>query len=680
MHDTKHITPTSIRETTLEILRSGPQHNQLLSPLTPYIALGGAAVPQTIHIPYEQRQLLTRLARLRYTQGECDISAEQRESELRELGETVGNLLGEVPSLQTALDSAVLNDVPLLHLRLAISALELSMVPFEAAIAPRNFPYAGTPLLLRTPTVITREVRRNQPLAVNWTRRPRILFAYATPLGQQEVPAIQHLKALRRAIDPYVTINDKADARLDDEQRGVRAQITVLPDASLNAIAEACSQNEYTHVHILAHGQRYDEAGQHRYGLALRSADNSLDTDIVSGARLTSALRGTRLDGAHIPLPTLVSLATCDSGAVGSVLAPGGSIAHELHEGGIPWVIASQFPLWMRASTIAVEALYDGILSGTDPRQVLHKLRHRLHTEASDTHDWASIVAYATVPWDFDAQIERFFNIQIRRRLEVRFARLDELTGINKKPTKSILTTPLNNTNDDINQNNITPLVEYIRAEHKTWIKRVDLRKSAASADYAEALGMNAASEKRIGIAFSLLAQQAQATAKEDLTTKASEAYAISRKAYRRAIEIQPSNHWVITQFLSMAAISLQPSESDTEYLNNLRSKYHSWWTAARQITQWDINRGLKGQERAWAYGTLAELELLASVYNTNTTDTTKSVTEACQEILRSVDADDFAVLSTRRQFQRYRDIWSNNHFSWMKSADAAIEALTIED
>src|SRR5262245_6449061 len=120
-----------IRIAKLELLRNGPQHNQLLSPLTPYIALSGPGAPQTVHLPYEHLQRLTRLARLRDEQGGVTISTEQRESELRELGEAIGRVLGAIPGLQTALDGAARDGRTLTHVRLAVSALELAMVPFE---------------------------------------------------------------------------------------------------------------------------------------------------------------------------------------------------------------------------------------------------------------------------------------------------------------------------------------------------------------------------------------------------------------------------------------------------------------------------------------------------------------------------------------------------------------------
>lgn len=650
--------PAAIRTVKLELLRSGPAHNQLLSPLTPYIALCGPSAPQTVTMPYEHRQLLTKLARLRYQQGDHEIEAAQREAELRELGEAVGRLLGAVPGLQTALDGGARDGSALVHLRIALSALELGMVPFEAAISPDNFPGSGAPLLLRTPTVITREVRRSQPIEVQWSRPPRILFAFATPPGLRPVPAQAHLNALRRAIEPYVPLHDQPEQRLP----GVRALLTVLPEASLKALAEACRTADYTHVHLLAHGAPFEEAGHRRYGVALCGEGG--DVDIVDGERLAIALRGAGQQGALKAPPTLVSLATCDSGAIDSVLAPGGSIAHALHEAGIPWVVASQFPLWMSASTIAVEALYGGLLAGSDPRCVLYDLRQRLRTEVPQTHDWASIVAYAVSPWDFERQIDAFFDRQLRARLNVKFARMDALAACE----------PLS----PVQAAEFDQLAAQIRAEHVAWIARAARQGEAATPAHAEALGMSGASEKRIAIACTLrqmAAQQAGDAARAAAAlAQATHAYEAAREAYRQAVRTEPTNHWAITQFLSIVATpALMP---DAAAQKQVQADFGAWWGAARQIADWQLI-GASGTARAWALGTLAELELLASVYQGRSfraAAARKRLEDLCGQIVQAAGPASFPVGSTRRQFQRYSQAWA--HARWAGLAKAAVAAL----
>src|SRR5205814_937611 len=75
-----------VRHVTLELLRPGLAHNQLLSPLTPYLALCGSDGPVTVKIPFEHRQLLCRLARLRYAIHDREVAAQQREAEVRAMG------------------------------------------------------------------------------------------------------------------------------------------------------------------------------------------------------------------------------------------------------------------------------------------------------------------------------------------------------------------------------------------------------------------------------------------------------------------------------------------------------------------------------------------------------------------------------------------------------------------
>ena len=57
---------SAIRSIAVELLRHGPPHNQLLSPLTRYLAVCGDHEPVTVTVPHEHRDWLQRLASLRY--------------------------------------------------------------------------------------------------------------------------------------------------------------------------------------------------------------------------------------------------------------------------------------------------------------------------------------------------------------------------------------------------------------------------------------------------------------------------------------------------------------------------------------------------------------------------------------------------------------------------------------
>jgi hypothetical protein len=648
---------TEIRSIKLEIVRPGPAHNQLLSPLTPYLILCGAEGPITVNFPFEQRQLLSRLERLRYAAEETSIAQSQREAELRDFGELIGKILGEVPGLLAELGG--MQHESLIHLRLSLSAFELGLIPFEAAISPDGFPGSGSPLLLqsKTPISLTREVRRGRPLPIEWNRPPRILFVFASPPGMRPVPCENHLSALRRAVDPWVSIKDDENDKLTE----VKKLLTVLPQATLEQIRQACADTEFTHVHILAHGAPHEEEGDRKFGLALCSDADPNQVDIVNGERLAIALSTDRATTRAVRWrPTIVTLATCDSANVNSVIAPAGSIAHELHAAGIPWVFASQFPLWMKASTIYTDVLYKRLLQGADPRCVLHEVRQRLRTSCPETHDWASIVAYATVPKNFEKQVAEFRDKHTNSKIEIKFARIDDLirhvTDCRDRDraveNKAI-------------EEEIEMLCKAIRRDLLEW--REDASSTLTPKESAIRSGLSGAAEKRIGIAYDLLRKIDR--------EESSHAYQNSINFYREAVRLDSSNHWVITQYLSLLAIvSLELKDKTTT-----SSEYRDWWNGVRETGRRQLQFETD-KSRVWICGTLAELELLGSVYagdEFNESDAIGKIEYFCRELLESCVDDRFPIQSTERQFRRYIEIWKSP--KWEACAKAAINTLSRE-
>ncbi len=646
-----------INKVKVELLRPGPAHNQLLSPLTPYIALCGEDGPVTVNIPFEHQQLLMRLGRLRYKTTIDPAKDDQRQSEIWDIGNAIGNVLAQIPALLSELGRAGCVSGSLVHLNLVISALELGMIPFEAAIAIDGFPGSGSPLFLqmRSPVTITREIRRGNPIGMKWDRKPRILFAYAAP-GGLYVPAQAHLQALREAIEPWVKIKDE-DA-VAERLAEVKKLLTVLPDASIEKIRKECGANEYSHVHILAHGDTFLNAGVQRYGVALCNEIDSSQKDVADGERLAIALTSRDSSGSTRYRPTVVTLATCDSGNIENVLTPGGSIAHELNAAGIPWVIASQFPLWMKASAIAAEVLYTGLLNGNDPRWVLYDLRQRLRTDSPGTHDWASIVTYATVPPDFETQVNVFRDRQTRGKINIKFDRIDELTGVNGE-----LANLQNNRLTEKQKIEIDALCISIRADLKKW--RDEFRKISTPKEKAERLGVSAASEKRIGIAYGLLG----------IKNKSLEAYTFSKDIYLEAMETEPNNYWVMTQYLSMLAIL---NFLDTSKRIDLVKEYGWSWIAARQIAQWDSLHAT-GEAKVYALATLAELYLLAPNFTVipklKLKENKAEFIRCCKEMRELIEPGSFAKFSTKRQFNRYKTYWSNT--VWDDLAQEAVKILS---
>lgn len=387
---------------TLELLRGGPPHNQLVSPITEYLALCGGAAPHTLRLPFEHGDLTNRLHVLRYGLGNGRDQEVLRQSEISRLARELGGLLGSIPAFGAEISSLELPlDGGVVHFRLVLAGNELGLVPWEIAHVPVGLPGAGLPMLLqpRVPVSMTREVRGSSRRRFQWDRVPRILFATADDRDFPANTVEAHLLALRRALEPW--------AYPDRAWQPMSYPIDIIELASVEKIRQRCLDQDYTHVHILAHGAPIDAQNDVRFGLRLHANDNPGKRIVATGEQLAHAVLPSRSrKGASDPV--LVSLATCDSANQTAVITPGGSIAHQLHHMGVPWVVASQFPLTVLGSVVLVEDLYNELLQGTDPRIALHRIRQHLATQFGDRHDWATLVAYASFPTDFDVQVGAF--------------------------------------------------------------------------------------------------------------------------------------------------------------------------------------------------------------------------------------------------------------------------------
>ena len=408
---------------TLELLRGGPPHNQLVSPITEYLALCGDAAPHTLRLPFEHGDLTNRLQVLRYALGTAQQVEQMRQLELERLSRELGTLFGSIPAFAAEISSI---EVPrnggVVHCRLVLAGNELGLVPWEIVQVPTGLPGAGLHLLLqpRVPVSMTREVRGASRRRFGWNRRPRILFAAASESDFPPNAIEAHLLALRRAFEPWAF----PESGNMVEAPVARYDIDVIERASVETIRERCLGVDYTHVHILAHGAPVTERDETRFGLLLHHPGRPAERVVATGDQLAHALLPSRSRrGASDP--TLVSLATCDSANQGPTVNPGGSVAHQLHRMGVPWVIASQFPLTVQGSVLLVEDLYNELLQGTDPRIALHRVRQHLATRFGDRHDWATLVAYASFPSDFDVQVDAFRERAIRARRNRAYSLVD---------------------------------------------------------------------------------------------------------------------------------------------------------------------------------------------------------------------------------------------------------------
>lgn len=626
-----------MRTITLELLRHGPRHNQLLSPLTQYLALCENHPAVTVTVPFEHNQLRHRLDNLSYVHDDT-----VRDFEIVDTARILGELLAQIPGLTAELGNVSNDKQAPTHLRLIVSAAELALLPFEMALSPNGFPGAGQPLSLQSqvPIYITREVRRVPERTSLWLRKPKILVVAASPEGYPPVPLKAHILALRKALDPWLPPFDSS-AKLEE-------QITILTNASDEAIEDACARHDFTHVHILAHGVQDTINYDVRYGIALHHPRTPGGPAVIaSGARLATILRAAkRPEATSLAAPTVVTLASCNSSNGGTVTGVGASVAHALHDAGIPIVVSSQFPLSFGGSVRMVETLYGGLLWGEDPRLLLGDLRRRLHSQFPDNHDWASITAYAALTQTLDADLLKFKVEQARRCVEAAFAAVDKMKlydSVTRRKRKLL----------EADGNVFLP--EGAKSATKA---KIELAKSKLSAlleigeiDKASIYGKLASTEKRL--------------AEIDLSEGVVSVKLLKRAKdyYWRAFQGQRTNSWGIVQYLSLHVViaRLKSEYGGSSMQIPASEKEKSLWNLAHAISKQDEiseDTELSG----WAMGNLIELYLLATIVEdiAEQDDYQSKALDLANRFVEREGEESFEIYSTQRQMARY-EVWYHN-------------------
>lgn len=466
----------NIRRVVLELLRPGPPHNQLLSPLTEYIALCGDAPPESVRVPFEHYRILRRLQGLRPGRTPAEI-----EGSLTELREDVLRMLCGIRCLATALAEAHGDGAEVIELELVLSASELSLIPFELAFIP------GSPTreLAHREVIVMRRSRRVPKARLTWQQRPRVLVVAASLPGFRPVPILEHVQGIREAIAPYLTYLDgKSESQqvLDE----LKKFVVVLPSASELSIQETIREAVYddhpfTHVHVLAHGDEIaqddgaeTESGALRepqFGIVLHDSRATHKRDTLGGRRLFSALAGSD-ERCQRKLPQVVTLASCESGNIGGVVVPGASVAHDVHDGGVPVVVASQFPLSFPGSIVFVKRLYERLLAGDDPRCALRETRRSIHAAAKrrvGSVDWGAIVQYGALPQDLEAHVREARIRALRQQIDSAVSSVDDTVF---PPPSGTVETAWRRANEGLEQ--LTPLRTDLGVDR--YIARVNLR------------------------------------------------------------------------------------------------------------------------------------------------------------------------------------------------------------
>ena len=584
-----------MRSELIEFFRFDSPDSGMLRMGDRYLRARGNEPVTEVHVPIRHSDFLRRLDHLRY---EMENDADRREAALRELAEVVTQVLGVCES----------PDEPI-QIDLVTNAAELSALPFELARDADDRPVFA---VSDPPLVLTRRVRTGLHGARHvWWSTPRVLFAAASlPGAGKPVPVDEHRAALREALKPWsepLPIEGMQDAVRDN-----RRVLTTLDRASLARIAAAARAavaegRPYTHLHVLAHGCNVGDQFEPEFGVALFADDDKTRAEVTPDD-LRAVIQSIE------PGPVVVTLAVCDGGNQSNSVTGGGSLAHELHESGVPVVLASQFPLTFAGSITFARQFYGELLTGGDVRTALHRTRHRLHTEGADTkHDWASLVAYVQLPEDYQ---DRLYEVAMQAEMaSLRTAQLwsDRLVneGITDPAAFETVAEQL--------RSRIASLTRYVGA--------------------GEAAPAEAARLENFGILGSAQKRYAELSFHRDDPEGARVALREARRWYLRGFTTSLSHHWHGVQALSIEAALTGRIERPGQ------------WYAAVEAAEAD--------DDIWVPGSLAELYLLAPL--AGLPSALPQAEHQLAELVRRAEGP-VPIDSTRRQLDRYVRWWTRRH------------------
>ena len=448
---------------------------------------------------------------------------------------------------------------------------------------------------------------------------------------------------LLEAIEPFLYSPEPGARHVEPDPNDPRQQfeelLAILVNPTLARIREECQRHAYTHVHVLAHGDLND-ASRNSYGLALQADDET--SSVVSGEQLACAL--TSVQDRGIQRPTVATLASCDSANVGTVVVPGASFGHALHQSVIPLVIASQFPLSKDGSMPLTKTLYDGLLWGDNPVVLLYEARAALHTGFAFWHDWASLVVYEALPQNWAEQLDTLRYKQSKRAMNAALQRID-LAVIEKKPYEFF---------GELNE------------ALQNAVHRLPL-----DGQYGiECLGLRASSYKRLAQAVSQLpgddSLKHASGEPAELLQKAMQDYEEGARSLLvndvRGVQRVTTLRWLLVQVVSLAAVLGRDIDERK-------------WIAAKLCADLYLEIS-DSEQQAWAHASLAELWLVRLAQPDLSPRDKQSFSESAREHTNRLSEfypldDEFPIKSTRRQLERYVYWWGRSDFEDWEEKDS---------
>lgn len=561
-----------------------------VDPDSPYIRTAGFDRPAiSVALSLDHYGYLGNIGKLRY-----ETTRAEAQKALKVLSDEAAKMLPELPPS---------DDSKTVQIDLVTGAAELWAFPFEARCLDD-----GTPLLAdpRRRVVLTRRIRgefaeHRDP----WPATPRVLYAHA-PIENDLTRSLvdEHAEALVDALRPWTAGDDPGKDLLEVREIGGAAD---LADA-----------NEFTHIHLLAHGSNIVEPEPpHRVESGLRLGRRG--STPVSAAELASAIRPKK------GLPIVITLAACDSANRGDPVLPGRSIAQELHLNGVPVVIGSQFPLTKRGSVVLTRTLYAALFRSDDVRDALYATRRALYASAEAGHDWLSLVSYVRLP---EGYAEHLVDTGLRAELVKIKAVQRKADAVLARPTAEGLAT----------------VERLMRARIAALEGQLENLGSAAGGLREECQGLLASAHKRLAEILFVGGPHLGGDP-EAARTAARVALETSLSYYRAAFKSDVNKHWQGVQQLALEAVLRGRISTPVD------------WAVATYIAQRAADADPNDY---WARGSLAELYLLQTL--AGQPDEPELAEKAVAEFHACASNQPDAIESTTRQLRRYVTWWTSEN------------------
>lgn len=241
----------------------------------------------------------------------------------------------------------------------------LAALPWELLRRGETDDFLG--LDRRTPLVRYLDVPRPRPL-IPLPPVLRVLVVVASPDN----------------LDP-LELGDELHRLVTAWKKQKKVEVEVIEGASLSRLREALSEKPYHVVHFMGHGGFDPKSGE---GVLYFESPQG-QAVAVSGRSLAAKLKD------HASLG-LVFLNACNTGrtAVASEAQPFAGVASALVYGGLPAVLAMQFPISDSAAIRFSQAFYRHLAAGLSVDEAVTEGRQAIHSADPSNVEWATPVLF----------------------------------------------------------------------------------------------------------------------------------------------------------------------------------------------------------------------------------------------------------------------------------------------